>query len=177
MKFIATLAVVASSMAALVSADMLQISNPTMGSVWTTGQAEFVGWSGNCASMGAAGKNVTVDLLTGPSSAVRYVATLGTLDCTGSNARADFTVSNSIAAGTYSIIVRTQPTGQESYTNQFQINNPSSAPSTPVAPVAPVSDPAPSTNSPTTKSSGASSLGANAVMAFAGAAAVAYQLL
>ncbi|KAG0360024.1 hypothetical protein BC939DRAFT_435485 [Gamsiella multidivaricata] len=179
MKFLATVAIVASSLAAIATADMLQINNPTQGSTWTTGKSEFVGWTGNCASMGDAGKNVTVDLVTGPASAVRYVATLGTLDCSGSLTRADFTVPDSIATGQYAIIVRTQPQGQESYTNNFQINSGAVAP----APVTPTTTAGATTAAPTAtatatnKPSGAGSLGANVMMAFAGAAAVAYQLL
>ncbi|KAF8938814.1 hypothetical protein EDD21DRAFT_422811 [Dissophora ornata] len=124
MKFTATFLAAAITLAANVNADMLQINNPTAGTVWTAGVSNFVGWTGNCASMGATAKNVTVILNTGPSDAVRYVATLGTLDCSGSSTRTDLTVPLSIATGTYSIVVRTDP--QLSYTNMFTINNPSS---------------------------------------------------
>ncbi|KAF9410143.1 hypothetical protein BGZ94_001746 [Podila epigama] len=120
MKF--TIAVVASSILAVASADMLQINNPTNGTTWTTGVPNFVGWTGNCASMGNDSKAVKVDLVNGPANAVRYVATLGTLDCSGSNARADMTVPGTVVSGEYSIVVRTAP--QQSYTNSFRINNP-----------------------------------------------------
>ncbi|KAF9906611.1 hypothetical protein BX616_000669, partial [Lobosporangium transversale] len=92
--------------------------------VWTAGVPNFVSWSGNCASMGGAAKNVTVILNTGPSEAVRYVATLGSLDCSGTITRTDLTVPLDIPSGSYSIVVRTDP--QLSYTNIFKINNPSS---------------------------------------------------
>ncbi|KAF9988226.1 hypothetical protein BGZ65_010366 [Modicella reniformis] len=174
MKFI-TVAVVASSLVAMASADMLQINNPTAGSIWNAGKSEFVGWTGNCASMGSAGQNVTVDIVQGPSNAVRFVATLGRLDCSGANTRTDFTVPQAIPSGLYALIVRTNP--EASYTNSFQINNPSSGGgdgSTSPAPSASQSSaPEPTTNKP----SGASSLVANGFMALAGAAAVAFQLL
>ncbi|KAF8926505.1 hypothetical protein EDD21DRAFT_410984 [Dissophora ornata] len=177
MKFLAAIAVAASSLVALATADMLQINNPTAGSTWTTGRSEFVGWSGNCALMGEAGKNVTVDLINGPSTAVRYVATLGQLDCSGKNTTAYFTVPNTIASGQYSIIVRTQPTGQESYTNIFQIANPSSQPAASSAAPSAATTTTGNAAASTSKPSGANSLGANVIMAFAGAAAVALQLL
>ncbi|KAF9086487.1 hypothetical protein BGX29_008348 [Mortierella sp. GBA35] len=113
----------AAVLAGVVSADMLQINNPTEGTVWKTGMPNFVGWTGNCASMGNDSKAVKVDLVNGPSTAVRYVATLGTLDCSGSNTRADMTVPSTVASGQYSIVVRTAP--DQSYTNSFQIDNPS----------------------------------------------------
>jgi len=116
-----------------------QINNPTAGTVWTAGVSNFVGWTGNCASMGATAKNVTVILNTGPSEAVRYVATLGTLDCSGSSTRTDLTVPLIVTSGTYSIVVRTVP--ELSYTNMFTINNPSSPaapePATPTSPTSP----------------------------------------
>ncbi|KAF9097049.1 hypothetical protein BGX29_008280 [Mortierella sp. GBA35] len=145
MKFSTTLLVAATTLAAYVNADMLQINNPTAGTVWTAGVSNFVGWTGNCASMGAAAKNVTVILNTGPSEAVRYVATLGTLDCSGSSTRTDLTVPLTVSTGTYSIVVRTDP--QLSYTNMFTINNPSS-PATEAPP-----------SSPTTPSPGGASDG------------------
>ncbi|KAG0365961.1 hypothetical protein BGX24_003891 [Mortierella sp. AD032] len=132
MKFSTTLLVAATTLAAYVNADMLQINNPTAGTVWTAGVSNFVGWTGNCASMGEAAKNVTVILNTGPSDAVRYVATLGTLDCSGSSTRTDLTVPLTVTSGTYSIVVRTDP--QLSYTNMFTINNPAEAPATPTSP-------------------------------------------
>ncbi|KAG0292824.1 hypothetical protein BGZ96_003595 [Linnemannia gamsii] len=119
----------------IVSADMLQINNPTDGTEWKTGVPNFVGWTGNCASMGNDSKAVKVDLVNGPSTAVRYIATLGTLDCSGSNTRADMTVPSTVASGTYAIVIRTAP--QQSYTNAFKIENPSQ----PAAPAAPGTNP------------------------------------
>ncbi|KAF9392778.1 hypothetical protein CPB97_010154 [Podila verticillata] len=123
MKLTTTLLAAAMTMAAYVNADMIQVNNPTVGTVWTAGVSNFVGWTGNCASMGPSATNVTVILNTGPSEAVRYVATLGTLDCSASSTRTDLTVPLSVPSGTYSIVVRTAP--ELSYTNMFTINNPS----------------------------------------------------
>ncbi|KAG0305287.1 hypothetical protein BGZ97_001159 [Linnemannia gamsii] len=148
MKFSTTLLVAATTLAAYVNADMLQINNPTAGTVWTAGVSNFVGWTGNCASMGATAKNVTVILNTGPSEAVRYVATLGTLDCSGSSTRTDLTVPLTVSSGTYSIVVRTDP--QLSYTNMFTINNPSS-PATETPPTSPTN---PGTGGETTPGAG-----------------------
>ncbi|KAG0202947.1 hypothetical protein BGX28_004700 [Mortierella sp. GBA30] len=166
MKLVSSLIVAASSLVALATADMLQLNNPTTGTNWNTGVSQFVGWTGNCNALGAAGMNVTIDLVNGPANAVRYVATLGGLDCTGTQTRSEVTVPNTIAPGMYAIIVRTGD--QPSYSNSFQINNPTmtTAPSSTTAP----------TSAPSPKSD-ASSLGTNAILAFAGAAAVAYQLL
>ncbi|KAF9937525.1 hypothetical protein BGZ67_001202 [Mortierella alpina] len=171
MKFTTSLLVAATALAASVSADMIQINNPTAGTVWTAGVANFVGWTGNCASMGEGAKNVTVILNTGPSEAVRYVATLGTLDCSSSSTRTDLTVPLSVASGTYSIVVRTDP--QLSYTNMFTINNPQS-PALPETPTAPApSDPAPTTDVPSGGKSSGTSVQANVCLAALGAVGLA----
>ncbi|KAG0263726.1 hypothetical protein BG011_008239 [Mortierella polycephala] len=169
MKFITTVAVVASSMVAMATADLLQINNPTVGSVWTIGKKEFVGWSGNCASMGNAGKNVTVDLVEGPAGTVRYVATLGTLDCSGSLTRADFEVPETIKPGEYAIVVRTEPSTQASYTNAFEIKSGQATPSSPSTSTNPTPTAAPD--------NAAGSLNTNVMFVLAGAVAVAFQLL
>ncbi|KAG0369517.1 hypothetical protein BGX24_002386 [Mortierella sp. AD032] len=163
----------------VVAADMLQINNPTDGTVWKTGVPNFVGWTGNCASMGNDSKAVKVDLVNGPSTAVRYVATLGTLDCSGSNTRADMTVPSTVTSGEYAIVVRTAP--QQSYTNAFKIENPSQ-PAAPTSPPTDPSTPAPApgtgsgTTTPTTPSS-AGSLAPSVLLAFGGATALALQFL
>ncbi|KAF9189269.1 hypothetical protein BGZ51_009716 [Haplosporangium sp. Z 767] len=169
MKFTTTVAVVASSLVAMATADLLQINNPTLGSVWTIGEKEFVGWTGNCASMGNDGKNVTVDLVEGPSGTVRYVTTLGTLDCSGSQTRADFVVPETVKPGKYAIVVRTLPPEQNSYTNTFEIKAKQTTPTAPST----------STNpSPTsTPGNAAGSLNTNVMFAIAGAVAIAFQLL
>ncbi|KAG0222920.1 hypothetical protein B0O80DRAFT_504519 [Mortierella sp. GBAus27b] len=174
MKF-TTLAVVASSLVAMATADMLQINNPTQGTEWKTGSPVFVGWTGNCASMGAAGKNVTVDIVEGPSTAVRFVHTLGYLDCSSTKTREDFSVPDAIKTGQYALIVRTAP--QESYTNSFLITNPA-APSAP-APAGPSNNTTPpATAAPSdTKGSGASSLAASGLLGAVAAVAAAFQLL
>ncbi|KAF9917583.1 hypothetical protein FBU30_000681 [Linnemannia zychae] len=173
----ATIATFAFSAAALVSsvvsADMLQINNPTDGTVWKTGVPNFVGWTGNCASMGNDSKAVKVDLVNGPSTAVRYVATLGTLDCSGSNTRADMTVPSTVTSGEYAIVVRTVP--QQSFTNAFKIENPS-APAAP-SPSDPQTTAPPTSGTSTGSSSGASSLAPTLLLAIGGTAALALQFL
>ncbi|KAF8920486.1 hypothetical protein EDD21DRAFT_393887 [Dissophora ornata] len=123
MKFIATVAV-AASVLAVSSAQTLQISNPITGSQWTAGATEFLGWSSNCAAMGNSSHAVTVDLIDGPSTAVRFVSSLGTIDCSSTNTTANMVVPTSIQTGQYSIRINTTP--QVSYSTTFQINNPSS---------------------------------------------------
>jgi hypothetical protein len=172
MKFIASVAIAASSLVALATADLLQINNPTQGTTWSAGENVFVGWSGNCNSMGAAATNVTVDIVTGPAAAVRYVATLGHLDCSGANVKTNFVVPASIETGEYALIVRTTP--QPSFTNAFKINNGAVSPP-PAQSSAAV--PPPTSTTPADNKSGASSLFLNGAVAIAGAVAVAFQLL
>lgn len=170
MKITAAAALVA-SMAAVASADMLAISNPTKGSVWAVGDSVFLMWSGNCASMGAASKNVTVDFVQGPSGQVHFVNSLGLIDCSGSNVRSDYTVPT-LTPGLYSIRVNTVP--QPSYTNEFQINGAGGvAPPPSAAPQASATT-APSNPKPTGNAAG--SLTANVMLAVAGAVAVASQM-
>ncbi|CAO3570560.1 unnamed protein product [Mortierella alpina] len=174
MKSLAALAISASALLAVVSADMLQINNPTDGTEWKTDVPNFVGWTGNCASMGLDAKTVKVDLVNGPSTAVRYVATLGTLDCSGSNTRADMTVPSTVPSGDYSIVIRTAP--QQSYTNTFKITNPSQ----PVPPSNNPSSPStPEAAAPASPASGASASkhSSQALAALVGTAAMAFYLL
>jgi len=121
MKFLTVVAVAASSLVAMVSAcPSLQINNPTPGSVWTAGKKMTVSWSGNCKKMGEAGRNATVDLVTGPASAVRYVATLGVLNCAGKKNSTSFNIPRGTESGSsYAIIVRTTP--EPSFSYSFQI--------------------------------------------------------
>ncbi|KAF9545275.1 hypothetical protein EC957_011149 [Mortierella hygrophila] len=163
-----------------VSADMLQINNPTDGTVWKTGVPNFVGWTGNCASMGNDSKTVKVDLVNGPSTAVRYIVTLGTLDCSGSDTRADMTVPSTVASGEYAIVVRTVP--QQSYTNAFSIENPSqpASPAPGAAPSQPSAGAGTGTGTNpagTTASGAAGALAPSVLLAAGGVAALAFQLL
>ncbi|KAF9999230.1 hypothetical protein BGZ79_007150 [Entomortierella chlamydospora] len=183
MKFITAITLSAAALAATVSADMLQINNPTNGTEWTTGVSEFVGWKGNCASMGSNAKTVKVDLVNGPSTAVRYVATLGTLDCSGTNTRADMTVPNTVPSGQYAIVVRTSP--EQSYTNSFQINNPS-LPADSSSTAAPAATPGQTQSAGSTptgssakvsQASTQSSVGSGAMFAIAGVVALGLQVL
>ncbi|KAF9334648.1 hypothetical protein BG006_001778 [Podila minutissima] len=159
MKFIATLAVASSSVVALASADMLQIHNPTVGTVWKVDTPSYLGWTGSCSSMGAAGKAVMVDLMTGPSGALRFVTNVGIIDCTGSNSRADITVPKDVESGKYSLTIRTSP--DVSYTNQFDI----------VGAAAPTTVPSPKPSVPSdTNANASSSLGVSPLVAVLGAA-------
>ncbi|KAF9404201.1 hypothetical protein BGZ94_004312, partial [Podila epigama] len=110
------------SMLALAQADMLQISNPTQGTRWKVGETVFLEWKGNCASMGASAKNADVDLMTGNSNALRFVAKLASIDCSGSNARKEFIIPADVVkeSGNYSLAVQTVP--QLSYSNVFTID-------------------------------------------------------
>ncbi|KAF9126694.1 hypothetical protein BGW39_006441 [Mortierella sp. 14UC] len=179
MKFISALVVLAPSMVALATADLLQINNPTQGTVWITDKPQRLSWTGNCASMGAAGVNVTVDLVTGDADALQYVATLGELDCSGSNTRIDVTIPEDIETGMYAIIVRTMPTEQTSYTNKFKINNPALPAEDVVAPTKSTAGPGPvSAAGKDADNAATGSLAVSSVMTvLAGAAAVSYQLL
>ncbi|CAO3570591.1 unnamed protein product [Mortierella alpina] len=169
MKFTATLAI-ASTVAALASAQTIQINNPTVGSTWTVGATtNYLGWSGNCAGMGNSSKAVDVELVQGPANMVRYVAKLATIDCSGANMRADITVAPTIASGKYSIRVKTTP--QDSYSNEFTIEN-AAAP----APPASGASSAPATASPTAApASAASSLAISSFLGLAGVAVAALQ--
>ncbi|KAG0197099.1 hypothetical protein BGX28_009382 [Mortierella sp. GBA30] len=130
MKFLAILAILA-SLAAAATAQTLAINNPTTGTVWTVGQPSFVGWTGNCTALGAQASNVSVELVNGPSTAVRFVADLGTLDCSGSNTRANVVVPNTVDTGTYSVRVLTNP---NSYSPQFEVINPNRTTTSTTAP-------------------------------------------
>ncbi|KAG0199868.1 hypothetical protein BGX28_006918 [Mortierella sp. GBA30] len=167
MKFISTLAV-ASTIAALASAQSIQINNPTVGSTWTVGSASnYLGWTGSCAGLGNSSTAVDVQLVNGPSTSVRFVASLGTINCSGNNARADITVPGTIVSGDYSLRVMTNP---ESYSNQFTIVN-AASPAVPSA----TSAPAPAaTSAPAGKSAG-SSLVASSLVALTGVAVAALQ--
>ncbi|KAG0272831.1 hypothetical protein BGZ96_005176, partial [Linnemannia gamsii] len=112
----------------MVSSAEIQISDPTMGSIWRTGTQGYVRWTGNCASMGSAGRTVTVDLIQGPADATRFVASLGTIDCTSStNTSVLLAVPSNIAPGEYALRSNTLPI---SYSANFQINGDPSATTT-----------------------------------------------
>ncbi|KAF9911625.1 hypothetical protein EC991_002743 [Linnemannia zychae] len=124
-KSIATLATIASMMA-LAQADMLFISNPTSGTTWKVGDTVFLQWKGNCASMGSpAAKLVDVNLMSGPSTALRFVAKLASIDCSNANTRKEFTIPAEVAKlmkkdDEYSLQVQTEP--QPSYSPVFKID-------------------------------------------------------
>lgn len=123
-KTVATLATLASMMV-LAQADMLSLSNPTSGTIWKVGDAVFLQWKGNCASMGSpAAKMVDVNLMKGPSTALRFVAKLASIDCSNTNTRKEFTIPADLAKlvnkdDVYSLQVQTEP--QPSYSPTFTI--------------------------------------------------------
>ncbi|CAO3572661.1 unnamed protein product [Mortierella alpina] len=90
--------------------------------------------------MGNASRAVKIELVEGPATAVRYVADVGVLDCSGSMTRADATVPDTVKTGKYSIRVLTTP--ENSYSPAFQVNNAKSQPSTTAAPTASPTTPA-----------------------------------
>ncbi|KAG0090863.1 hypothetical protein BGZ93_003384 [Podila epicladia] len=164
MKFITAIAVAA--VAAVASAQRIQFSTPTKGSVWTVGKSEYVAWSGNCANLGAAGKNTTVKIVFGPAESVMFKENLGMIDCTGSVVSTYLTVPANIETGTYSLQADTNPI---SYSPAFTINGIAPAPS------APAPAPAPS-KAPETKSAGNSLTASSAMLAVAGVVAAALTL-
>lgn len=123
MIFSKTLAVATlASLVTFAQADGLEISNPTEGTTWKVGETVFLQWKGNCASMdGPAAKNVEVNLMLGPASALRFVAKLATIDCSGSNTRKEFTIPTDIVheSGDYALQVLTK--AAPSYSNFFTI--------------------------------------------------------
>ncbi|KAG0039616.1 hypothetical protein BGZ83_002763 [Gryganskiella cystojenkinii] len=125
MKFLATVAV-ASAVVAVASAQ-LQINNPTSGSVWTTGQPQYVSWTGDCAAQGNAAHSIGAELVNGPSSAVLFVASVGTVDCSSpTNTTTYVTVPNSVVSGPYSLRILTTP--NPSYSVPFTVKNAAAPP-------------------------------------------------
>ncbi|KAG0327036.1 hypothetical protein BGZ99_008486 [Dissophora globulifera] len=122
-KSFTTLAMLA-MMVATAQADMLSISNPTKGTTWKVGETVFLQWKGNCASMGSpAAKSVDVNLMSGPDTALRFVAKLASIDCSGSETRKEFSIPADVVAlsGDYSLQVQTEP--KTSYSNIFTIQS------------------------------------------------------
>ncbi|KAF9301269.1 hypothetical protein BGZ74_006921 [Mortierella antarctica] len=165
MKF--TTAIAVAAVAAVANAQTVQFSSPTKGSVWTAGKSEYVAWSGNCANLGAAGKNATVNIVFGPADSVQFKAVLGKIDCTGSVVSTYLTVPADIESGPYSLMANTQPI---SYSPAFTINGVAGP-----APPAP-SAPAPSKTPETPKSAGNSLTASSAMLAVAGVVAAALTL-
>ncbi|KAG0062702.1 hypothetical protein BGZ89_010456 [Linnemannia elongata] len=163
MKFIAA----ALALAAVASAQ-IQLSDPTEGTVWKVGVPQYVRWTGNCAAMGAAGKTVSVEVVNGPAGNVKFVATIGNIDCSSTNTSTMLTVppktnNGDFETGTYALRVNTVPNPQ--FSTNFRIENPS-APS-PSAPAATTGAP-----QPTTKPSAANTLMAGSALAMAALAVV-----
>ncbi|KAI8347386.1 hypothetical protein B0O80DRAFT_465547 [Mortierella sp. GBAus27b] len=165
MKFLAAVAAVA--VAAVASAQQIQISNPTEGTVWVAGDKGYISWSGNCASAGNNSRAVDIQLVNGPSTAVRFVADLGQLDCSGTTMSITIPVPTTVQSGTYSLRVLTSP--QPSYSTAFQIQNAASPAPTTTTTSAPLP-----TNAP---ASAGNSLTASVVVAAMGVAAAAIQFV
>ncbi|KAF9358973.1 hypothetical protein BGX34_008621 [Mortierella sp. NVP85] len=161
MKFLAAVAVAA--VAAVANAQQIQINNPTEGTTWTVGEKGYISWTGNCASQGKNATAVAIELVNGPSSAVRFAAEVGTLDCSGPVLSLFVTVPD-VASGPYSLRVLTTP--QPSYSTPFQIIN--------AAKPAPVAT-TPGTTAPTNQPSAANSLASSALTALFGCAVAAIQ--
>ncbi|KAF9091277.1 hypothetical protein BGX29_007808 [Mortierella sp. GBA35] len=176
MKFITSLAVAATTVAAFASAQSIAINDPNVGGIWRAGQDNYMMWGGSCKSLGVAAKNVTVQLMTGPAEAIRFIAELGTLDCSSeASVNKQIKLPEDIEPGNgYSLRVLTTP---PSYSNIFSVVNPKAA-TPPPATAAPA--PAPSTTQKPadgTKGSGAGSLAAGSMIAAAGAAVAALQFI
>ncbi|GJJ74110.1 hypothetical protein EMPS_06468 [Entomortierella parvispora] len=141
MKFLASVAAVA-AVASVASAQTLQISNPTTGVTWQVGGSGYISWSGNCANLGNASHSVDVQLMTGPATALRYVADLTTIDCSGNTTSTTVTVPSTLTPGNYSLQILTSPT--DSYSAIFAIAGGASSTSAAPAPPAASTTKAPS---------------------------------
>ncbi|KAF9120410.1 hypothetical protein BGW39_011394 [Mortierella sp. 14UC] len=168
-------AIAALALAAVASAQQIQINDPTPSTVWKAGQLGYIRWTGTCADLGAAGKAVKVDIINGPFDSVHFVVELGTIDCTNAqNNSAQLPVPKEVQGapletGKYALRINL-PVQQ--YSPNFTISNGDATPSAPSGnPTAPTSNPTP--NQP----SAANTLIAGSAMALAGAAAVALQFL
>ncbi|KAF9359234.1 hypothetical protein BGX26_012843 [Mortierella sp. AD094] len=133
MKFIAVVA--AASMAALASAQTLGIANPTTATTWTSGKTGMMSWTGSCAAMGNASHAVAVQLMTGPTNAVYFVADMGTIDCSSTTNNSAYLnvpgTAQGVAPGIYSLKVLTLP--DNSYSSTFNIAGSAPAATTPPA--------------------------------------------
>ncbi|OAQ27512.1 hypothetical protein K457DRAFT_127366 [Linnemannia elongata AG-77] len=103
--------------------------------------------------MGTAGQAVTIDLVNGPSIAVRFVASLGTLNCSGSITTLTLTVPSNVAPGEYSLRIDTTPT---IYSSIFQIDGPQTSTITPRATTTGLTPTGPETTKPNTSDSNVS---------------------
>ncbi|KAG0339614.1 hypothetical protein BG000_001765 [Podila horticola] len=165
MKF--TTAIAVAAVAAVANAQQIQFSSPTKGTVWTAGKSEYVAWSGNCANLGVAGKNATVNIVYGPAESVMFKAVLGLIDCTGSVVSTNLKVPENIESGSYSLKADTNP---PSYSPAFTING--LAGPAPSAPATTKPSPTPDTS----KSAGTSLTASSAMLAVAGVVAAALTL-
>ncbi|KAG0269053.1 hypothetical protein DFQ27_004985 [Actinomortierella ambigua] len=137
MKFSIVAAVAAC--AAVASAQTIAISQPTKGSIWTVGEKAFIEWGNRCDGSGPAAQQVKIDLKTGDANNTRFVASLGTLDCSSkaNSTRYEFLFQEDVQSGMYSLTIQTIP---PSYTNPFEIVNKKSATPPPTASTPPAAE-------------------------------------
>ncbi|KAG0375018.1 hypothetical protein BGX24_009645 [Mortierella sp. AD032] len=168
--------VAALALAAVASAQNLQINDPTPSTVWTAGKTGYIRWTGVCTNLGRpAAENVKVQLVKGPENSVQFVADLGMINClVAENNSITLPVpteaqGSPLESGKYSLRFVLTP---DQYSNAFTIN--AAAPVTPPPSGSNPSTPNPS-STPDKPTSSANTLVAGSAMALAGA--VALQLL
>ncbi|KAF9906333.1 hypothetical protein EC991_000734 [Linnemannia zychae] len=173
MKFITSVALVATTLAAVASAQNVAINDPNIGATWKIGADNYVRWTGTCKALGAAAKTVKVQLMAGPSDSIHFISELGTIDCSNTtNISALKRVPDDTPTGNdYSIQFLTDPI---SYSYQFKIVNPNSTPAPDT-----VAPPAPSEQKPADQkpANGAGSLAAGSMIAAVGVVAAAMQFI
>ncbi|KAK3836758.1 MAG: hypothetical protein J3R72DRAFT_200022 [Linnemannia gamsii] len=124
--------VAALALAAVASAQNLQINDPTPSTVWTAGKTGYIRWTGVCANKGESARSIKVQLVKGPESAVQFVADLGTIDCTSAQNNSKTlpvpteAQGSPLETGKYSLRFNLEP---DQYSNAFTING--AAPVTP----------------------------------------------
>ncbi|KAG0271513.1 hypothetical protein BGZ95_000662 [Linnemannia exigua] len=172
MKFITSVAVAATTLAAIATAQNVPINDPNIGVTWKIGADNYVRWTGTCKALGAAAKTVKVQLMAGPSDSIHFIAELGTIDCSNatSNSALKRVPDDTTPGNDYSIQFLTDPV---SYSYQFKIVNPNAAPE-PQQPAKPPVE----QNKPVEKTNSASgSLVAGSMIAAAGVAVAALQFI
>ncbi|KAF9117333.1 hypothetical protein BGW39_002331 [Mortierella sp. 14UC] len=172
MKFITSVAVAATTLAAVASAQNVAINDPNIGATWKIGAENYIRWTGTCKALGAAAKTVKVQLMAGPSDSIHFIADLGTIDCSNTtNISATKKVPDDTAPGNdYSIQFVTDPI---SYSYQFKIINPNATPN-PQTVSPPAEQQKPAEQKPI---SAAGSLAAGSMLAVAGVVVAAMQFV
>ncbi|KAG0273357.1 hypothetical protein BGZ95_010823 [Linnemannia exigua] len=170
--------VAALALAAVASAQNLQINDPTPTTTWEAGKTGYIRWTGVCSNLGADGKTVKVDIINGPADSVHFITQLGVIDCTvASNNSIQLPVPKDVQGspletGKYSLRFNLGPNPQ--YSPAFTINGAAPAPVTPPPTGSNPSTPSPSANP---KPAAANTLVAGSALAMAAAAAAAQLIL